>query len=431
MKKTQLLVSVVAILLLLQPAMSAAAPAGFDYGKAYAAGDYTTAAQLLEQTIAKIQTDNSTRKSAGEHELYRLHLLLAHIYAWQLNRFDAALAEYQKAIDVRRAREQTAMQEMPQRQMPEQKMNIPTFEFLFIGGMYEQKQEYQRALEYYQKILPEAQAVSDNARDRDMAMIGQDCILLVQYQIDGMQLKLKPSKDLKPQLKKLNLLYSTNPQFFSLIMSSLLPDLEYAGTLAEKTGLQTFIKANPANIHAMLLEYIILSNVAGGSMSPSVQAALAAFFSKYPDGYFSLTLRHLVARYYKENGEKEKAKRYMAELTAIARSRNMELITEPDKRFATPEATWEVYRKALIAGDIEGALSCHSPGDTKYRAVLTKLGPETAKKMGKDMGPIHKTKTNSNDERAEYLITRKEGEQEFGYNVYFININGEWKIEQL
>ncbi len=72
------------------------------------------------------------------------------------------------------------------------------------------------------------------------------------------------------------------------MMSQLLPDLEYAGTLAEKTGLQTYIKANPATIHSMLLEYIILSNVSAGSMSPDVQQALAAFLSKYPDSYFSL-----------------------------------------------------------------------------------------------------------------------------------------------
>ncbi len=55
-----------------------------------------------------------------------------------------------------------------------------------------------------------------------------------------------------------------------------------------------------------------------------------------------------MARYYKENGENDKAKRYMSELQAIARSRHMELITEPEKKFATPEATWEFYRKALL-----------------------------------------------------------------------------------
>ncbi len=86
-------------------------------------------------------------------------------------------------------------------------MNMPPFEFLFVGGMYEQKKDYRKALEYYQKIVQQVQAVTDNATDGEMAMIGQDFICLVQYQIDGIQLKLMPAKDFKPQLKKINLLY--------------------------------------------------------------------------------------------------------------------------------------------------------------------------------------------------------------------------------
>ena len=417
--------------LLILPSVALSADSEKGIGDYYASNDHAMVAKLLEQQIKlrqdKEAADNKTA-NFDNYELYRLRLFLANTYAWKLNKFDAALAQYQKATDRNHAQQQIALAEMAKRQMPKQDINTPPLEFLFIAGMYEQKKDYKKALEYYQKILQVAHVGSDNASDTEMAMIGVDFIYLVQYAIDSIQLKLKPSNNYKPLLKKLNLLHATNPQALSFMISQLLPEMEYAGPLAEKIDLQNFIKSSPAPIHSMLLEYGMVVNVSAGSMSPSVQAALAAFLDKYPDSYFSLSLRNLLVRYYTKKGEQEKAKRYMTELTNIARSRNMELVTEPDKQFATPEATWGVYCKALRAGKINAALSCHIPGDTSYREAFYQLGPEIVKQIGNDMGPIQKI--TSDNSTAKYQVKHKEGENEVNYSIDFVNIYGEWKIEK-
>lgn len=430
MRKRQLLISCIAILFIHQPVLSTAAPGVTrEIAKAYAAADYSSVADLLKQQIKQYQEQSATNNNKANFDnytLYRLHLQLAHTYAWKLNRFDAALAEYQKAHDRNQAQQQLALAEMAKRQMPQQQMNMPAFEFLFVGGMYAQKKNYQKALAYYRQILPTDGGGADDFGNDVMA--GSDVLCLVHYMIDGIQLKLKPASNYTPLVKKLNLLHATNPQILTLMIAQLLPEMDYAGHLAEKTGLHTFIKTSPANIHQMLLEYMLIVNATAGSMNPSAQQALAAFLAKYPDSYFSLSLRNLLVRYYKQNEDEVKANQYMQELTDIARSRHMELITEPDKRFLTPENTWETFKEAFKAGDNATALSCHIPGDEKSREIYKDLGKETMKKIVLEMRDIEKI--TMNNEMAKYRIKRLIEGTDITFYIYFVNINGEWKIQQ-
>ena len=97
-----------------------------------------------------------------------------------------------------------------------------------------------------------------------------------------------------------------------------------------------------------------------------------------------------------------------------------------DKRFSSPEKTWETYRNALIAGDIDLAMECYVPGEWKDRKIFTLLGKEKMKEIGRSMGNIHEVK--ASETMAEYMIIRKESGKEYSYAIRFQNIDGEWKL---
>ena len=155
---------------------------------------------------------------------------------------------------------------------------------------------------------------------------------------------------------------------------------------------------------------------------------MEAYLAKYPESYYSLQLRYLFYKYYKESGQDKKAEKLSKDLEKIGRARGIELIIEPDKRFSSPEKTWETYRSALIAGDIDLALECYVPGQWQHKKILTVLGNEKVKGLGREMGKIEKI--TASETRAEYMIKRKQKGTEITYWIYFQNIDGEWKIQE-
>jgi len=106
----------------------------------------------------------------------------------------------------------------------------------------------------------------------------------------------------------------------------------------------------------------------------------------------------------------------------------MELIVNPDRRFSSPEKTWETYKKALMEGDIDLALECHIRNRNKYKEIFKLMGKDKLKKMAEKMNPIGKI--TMNDMRAKYRIRRNQKGNEISYYIYFSNVNGEWKIVQ-
>ena len=102
------------------------------------------------------------------------------------------------------------------------------------------------------------------------------------------------------------------------------------------------------------------------------------------------------------------------------------MIVVPDKRFASPETTWQTFKQALIDGDLNLAIECHVPGDTKYREIYTALGKEKMKELAQKMRPIEQI--TADQQTAKYRIRREQQGKDITYYIYFSNINGEWKI---
>ena len=104
-------------------------------------------------------------------------------------------------------------------------------------------------------------------------------------------------------------------------------------------------------------------------------------------------------------------------------------LVNQESRFATPEATWTLFKESLLQGKTDDALACFSFGSLKkYRDMFNYLGREELKQMATEMLSIQRI--TSSEESAKYRIRRKENGQEITYYIYFDNFAGNWKIRQ-
>jgi hypothetical protein len=106
---------------------------------------------------------------------------------------------------------------------------------------------------------------------------------------------------------------------------------------------------------------------------------------------------------------------------------SIEKLNKPDPRFSSPEKTWQMYKKALIDGDLELAALCHLPRN-HYIEFYRKMGPEKTKELAQNFRPIEKI--TGDDKRIKYRIKRLQSGKDITYYIYFTNVFGEWKIEQ-
>ncbi len=103
-------------------------------------------------------------------------------------------------------------------------------------------------------------------------------------------------------------------------------------------------------------------------------------------------------------------------------------IVNPDSRFSSPENTWSLYKKALIDGDITLVLKCLIQDKAKHNRIYEKMGKEYMKERALSMREIERI---SGDEKnAIYMILREFDGNDIAFEIYFVNVFGEWKIER-
>ncbi len=206
------------------------------------------------------------------------------------------------------------------------------------------------------------------------------------------------------------------------------PTTEYDFPLDGKVDIAHLIKQRPTDLASMIQDYALVLSVSAGSVNESSEEAMEAYLSKYPESYYSLSLRYLFYKFYKENGETKRAERFEKELKRIADKRGMKIIIGPDRRFSSPEKTWETYRSAIKAGDIDTMMECYVPGTWQEREISAHLGTEKMREIGEKMGNIGKIIAGETE--AKYRIRRMENDKEITYYIHFHNVDGEWKMRE-
>lgn len=108
---------------------------------------------------------------------------------------------------------------------------------------------------------------------------------------------------------------------------------------------------------------------------------------------------------------------------------DIDSIGNPDPKFLSPEKTWSVYKNAMIRGDFESAYRCLMPKyKKKLRSIVKAVGEKKMSEKAKEMNPIEKVVSDENS--AKYRLIRSIKGKDITFYVYFINVFGEWKIDQ-
>lgn len=380
---------------------------------AYIKSDFQTVAKLLEQQTARFRDAAAKGENIQFSNLYIKQILLAYVYAWKLNKPDEALLEYQRLIELR-----VSITDGDR---------YPHVEYLFMGEIYEAKKDFPKAIEYYQKYMDALKVLQEKEQDDFSSIMAGELTNIAKYRIDG--INIKTQKKFKPLLGKWKPLSS--PGYLGvlqLIGFTLVPASYYEMESAVKTNLPTRIKQGSSDLGTEVLNFLFVINASASSIDESSEKAMEAYLQRYPDGYFSLVLGAAFYRNYKDNGFVEKEKRMLEKLQDIAKRRKIDLITGPDKRFASPEKTYEIYKKALIEGNIEEVEECYVLGKgSTMKQMFTAIGKDKTKEIGVEMGAIQKIIDDG--QTAKYRILRKEEGEDIGYYIIFHNIDGEWKME--
>ncbi|MBW1860003.1 MAG: hypothetical protein JRI70_08010 [Deltaproteobacteria bacterium] len=389
--------------------------------QAYRDGDFASAAQALEEEIAELSRQSSDKAMLRDGELRQKSLLLAHVYAWELTNPDEALRIYLGLLD----------------KIPQEKgaKFIEGPLLVLIGNIYEEKKDYIRAKEYYQRVIAGSTKQIAAERDREVRMIDSGLADFLRYRIDTINLKTEPTgyRPLLAETKWSNLASPYNVWIYSILASILVPsEVMETNLLRARDGdLSACIAQSPGHLPAMLLNYVLILNAAEDKVDAPGEKAITAYVVKYPESYFSLSLLAILYNFYTESGQKEKAAQIQNQLNTYGKRRGMRIVG-PDPRFSSPEKTWAVYTQALMAGDVELAMQCHLPSDSEYRPIFNAMGKEKVKQIAEDMQSIERI--TGEDTRAKYRLKSKEiikGESvEITHGVYFLKIAGEWKVEK-
>ncbi len=116
------------------------------------------------------------------------------------------------------------------------------------------------------------------------------------------------------------------------------------------------------------------------------------------------------------------------------------LMTKSEK-YSTPEKTWEIYKEAIMRGDLEAALDVFrdevKDRERKWHYDRV-IGIKGARKRIEPIKNIELVRSGINDQHGlhlpteykEYRIVTEKGPDD-RWTIFFVKINGEWKIEAL
>lgn len=100
----------------------------------------------------------------------------------------------------------------------------------------------------------------------------------------------------------------------------------------------------------------------------------------------------------------------------------------PDPSLATPEKTWNRYLEALRAGDRKRAIGClTSTALDKFQPIIEQSSPEKLRAMADAVRSFARTGTTFGG-MVEAAVSMKSG---LGGLVYFVDMNGEWRINEM
>lgn len=202
-------------------------------------------------------------------------------------------------------------------------------------------------------------------------------------------------------------------------------------TIGERKKLAKEIDALPAS------HFSLLSTIGVATMLPDANTVLYYFGKHDPTGYLTASLFGAVNLFNKQAVQSSTAltllpgARVDPEMFSWAskeffKTHGIVLNIGPDPRMASPEKTWLLFTTALKNGDVHTASMCLTPTmRAKLEPLFATMGPDKLRGMAESFGKFS-VRENSPQLR-EAVVTR--GNQ-VGF-IYFVNLGGAWKIQEM
>ena len=96
--------------------------------------------------------------------------------------------------------------------------------------------------------------------------------------------------------------------------------------------------------------------------------------------------------------------------------------------FSTPEATWQQFKNAMIAGDLDLALACCCPGSNRLLNRYKKFGKVKASRAFRSVKSIEKV--HQDDASTQFRVNRDINGTQFTTYISFAKIDDQWKINK-
>jgi DNA-binding beta-propeller fold protein YncE/tetratricopeptide (TPR) repeat protein len=111
----------------------------------------------------------------------------------------------------------------------------------------------------------------------------------------------------------------------------------------------------------------------------------------------------------------------------FVKERKISLKTEADARMSSPQNTWNLFIASLKSGDLDTAMSCLTPGmQVKFRPSFTQMSPEKLRNMAESFSGFSLSASMGQGMREAVVARGKR----VGF-IYFINVGGAWKINEM
>jgi HEAT repeat protein len=344
---------------------------------------------------------------------------LASYYRWKVRDPEKAITEYTKIISILEKYEREERATMPY--------------WFVLGEVYEKDiKNYQKAVDCYKKIS--VLLGVKNKKHQDEEIFGKwfsDWVSFLQERINVMQMKKQQTFSHRT-LKYPNVEYS---YFFALgglpLPAMFIDDEDVLNSGREYYNVEALDKLYakcPDSYQVMLFGIGLFRQFLKDNMVDKAIMVSEKLLKYYPYDLNMLMLQFEVADAYKAQNSSQKYKEAIDRGLKVATSMRIEMVLGSDPRFSSPEKTWKLFVESLKKRDLNTAVECFSPtSQGKYREIFTLL-KEKVDEIASDMGKI--TMVKKEDDRAEYEILRTQKGQQISYGIYFVNVLGEWKIEQ-
>jgi HEAT repeat protein len=353
------------------------------------------------------------------NQISMIRSTLASYYRWKVKDPEKAIIEYTKVISILEKYEREERATMPY--------------WFALGEVYEKDvKNYQKAVDCYKKMS--GLLGVKNKKYQDEEIFGKwfiDWVSFLQERISVIQMKKQQTFSHRI-LKYPNVEYSYFFAFGGLALPVMfIDDEDVLNSGREYYSIEALDKLYakcPDSYQVMLFGIALFRQFLKDNMVDKAIMLSEKLIKYYPYDLNMLMLQFEVADIYKAQNSSQKYKETIDRALRVAKSMSIEMVLGSDPRFSSPEKTWKLFVESLKKRDLNTVVECFSPmSQQKYREMFTLL-KEKLDEIASDMGKI--TMVKKEDDRAEYEILRTQKGQQISYGIYFVNVLGEWKIEQ-